>query len=243
MGQVLIFNYGLLAGLATTLGALLFLVIGQPDRKAVAFSLGLAAGVMLAVVVIDLFPSAWRQTGGGLKSSLGFAGGWIMIWWADRLLGALEAPKEDKTISFRRLGILTALGIAFHDLPEGMAIALGYETAERLGSIVAVAIGIHNIPEGIATAAPLRAAGVSPTKILGLNLLLAMVTPLGTGLGTALVQFLPEFFAGMLGLASGTMIYLVVTALVPSSCRLHLPSAAAGTGLGIFIIYFLNLIA
>ncbi|MDH7479435.1 MAG: ZIP family metal transporter, partial [Syntrophomonadaceae bacterium] len=154
---MLIFSYGLLAGLATTMGALLFLIIGPPVRKAVAFALGLAAGVMLAVVVIDLFPSAWGQPGGGLKSTLGFAGGWLMIWWADCLLETREAPESDNASFFRRLGILTALGIAFHDLPEGMAIALGYEAAEQLGPIIAVAIGLHNIPEGIATAAPLRA--------------------------------------------------------------------------------------
>ncbi len=62
------------------------------------------------------------------------------------------------------MGYLIAIGIALHDLPEGIAIAVGYAAQENLGLIIALAIGLHNIPEGMATAAPLLMGGLTPQK-------------------------------------------------------------------------------
>lgn len=237
--MAIIFSYGIAAGLATTLGSLLFLFIGFPGRRVIAFALGLASGVMLAVVGLDLIPSA-LSCGGWVMTAVGFGCGWMLIRLADQLLGTIEKGDYHTPSAYRRLGILTAMGIALHDLPEGMAIALGYAAAERLGPIIAVAIGLHNIPEGIATTAPLRAARLSVGKILLTNLLLALVTPIGTAMGLFLAHTLPSYFEWMLGLASGTMIYLVATALGPSAYRLHFYSALCGTCLGIIMISIFN---
>jgi ZIP family zinc transporter len=233
-----IFSYGILAGLATTLGSLLFIVFGPPGRKSIGFALGLAGGVMIAVVVIDLIPTSLGH--GGWASCLpGFAGGWVLIKLADAGLDKPENALDPRAL-FRKLGMLTALGIALHDLPEGMAIALGYSATERLGPIIALAIGIHNIPEGIAITAPFRAAGASAVKILFLNLVVALVTPSGTLLGLLLADRVPGCLSIMLGLASGTMTYLAASVLAPSAFRANLRWAVTGVVAGVLLIAAVN---
>jgi ZIP family zinc transporter len=109
------------------------------------------------------------------------------------------------------------LGIAMHDLPEGMAIALGSEMKARTGMVIALGIGIHNIPEGMAIAAPLLMAGIKQLRVLGQILLVGLITPLGTVIGLLAVAFLPNLLPLLLGLASGIMIYLVLFQLWPQA--------------------------
>ena len=47
-----------LAGLSTTIGALLAFVIRRPRRFFLPFSLGLSGGVMLYVSFVEMFPDA-----------------------------------------------------------------------------------------------------------------------------------------------------------------------------------------
>ncbi|HBI27249.1 MAG TPA: ZIP family metal transporter, partial [Peptococcaceae bacterium] len=65
---------GLLAGLATALGCLIVILARPPGRRALAVTLGGAAGVMLAVVLLDLIPAA-LNTGTPLETILGIAAG------------------------------------------------------------------------------------------------------------------------------------------------------------------------
>ncbi len=60
----------LLAGMATAFGCLIVLTTGTPGRRALAALLGGAAGVMLAVVLLDLLPAALR-TGSPLELGWG----------------------------------------------------------------------------------------------------------------------------------------------------------------------------
>ncbi len=78
-----------------------------------------------------------------------------------------ENPEKLKLQSpLMRTGFLIFLGIALHNLPEGLAIGAGFESSPEAGIYIAMAIGLHNIPEGLAIAGPLKSAGASNLKIL-----------------------------------------------------------------------------
>ena len=55
-----------------------------------------------------------------------------------------------------RLGILMAVAMTLHNIPEGFAVA--FSSFTEIGPIMAIAIGLHNVPEGIIVAAPVYAA-------------------------------------------------------------------------------------
>jgi ZIP family zinc transporter len=61
-------------------------------------------------------------------------------------------------------GLITALGIALHNFPEGVAVFLASLKSPSIGVSLAVAIALHNIPEGVAVALPVYFATGSRTR-------------------------------------------------------------------------------
>ena len=220
-----------MAGLGTVIGALLVFVKRDWNSRSLAFYLGLASGVMVAVVVFDLLPSAlvfasfYKVLSGGLLG--------ILIMLAVDLGLTLGNSKSQTLLG---LGYFIMLGIAVHDLPEGMAIAMGSGMKVRTGVVIAMGIGIHNIPEGMAIAAPLLMAGMKRWIIFMQMLLIALITPLGTILGEYLLHVLPAFLPLLLGMASGIMTYLVIFHLWPQARLKDLSSCRWGFYLGLLII-------
>lgn len=220
-----------MAGLCTALGALCLFFRKHWSSRDLAFFLGLAGGVMVAVVLFDMMPSALLFSGRAL-AWLGFALGMLLM----AIAGVYLFQPASAAGNLLKLGYLIMLGIALHDLPEGMAIAFGDALKARTGMVIALGIGIHNIPEGMAIAAPLIMGGMSRGSIFLRTLLVGLITPLGTILGQYMVFYLPAFLPLMLGLASGIMMYLVLFQLMPQARQHDRSSRWKGFWLGMLII-------
>lgn len=206
-----------LAGLATAFGSLLVLFGKRPGPRTLAVLLGGAAGVMLAVVLLDLIPAALR-TGNGYQATSGFVAGSCFLWCLELLISRKRSriPLNSK-IFYRRMGYLMATGIAMHDLPEGIAIAGAYTAGGSLGPLLAISIAIHNIPEGIATTAPLQMGGLRKRWAFFINLFVSLFTPAGTLLGLFIIHLSPQHLSFLLSLAAGAMTYLIKCELIPTA--------------------------
>ncbi|MDD3890297.1 MAG: ZIP family metal transporter, partial [Syntrophomonadaceae bacterium] len=122
---------GLGAGICTAVGAaLLFVKRNWSDRSLAGF-LGLASGVMIAVVIFDMLPSALISGAGSA-----FAGALVGIAIMGLFNLLIFQHKGNLENTLVGLGYLIMLGIALHDLPEGMAIALGDEMKARTGMVI-----------------------------------------------------------------------------------------------------------
>jgi len=226
----------LLAGLCTLLGAAFALLIGRPGNKTLAAFLGLAAGVMAGVVVWALIPAALTQ-GRGETVVLGFAAGVAVVALLDQQISRIFGPAQH---GFLKTGILVALGIALHDLPEGMAVAAGFVSDTNRGLLMALTIGLHNLPEGIAIAVPLRAAEVSPARVILLNGLVSLITPVGTLAGLALARsgLLP--ISILSAAAAGAMSYIVILELLPRALQESVRFSTGGIITGLLIVIILS---
>jgi len=153
-----------LAGLSTGIGGAIAYFIKKPKMIYLSLSLGFSAGVMIYISFMELLPKSIEAVG-KLGGIVVFFAGIIVIALIDMSIPEVKNPHHlkissdfngtqiDKTIM--RTGIFTALAIAIHNFPEGLA-TLGASIANlKLGVVIALAIAIHNIPEGIATALPL----------------------------------------------------------------------------------------
>jgi len=241
MGTILWFS--LIAGLATCLGGFCIIALSKPGERFLAATLGCAAGIMLGVAVLDLAPSAWHY-GTPLKFAFGIVGGILLLKLLDRVLSQMTlgvSHSRDRR-HLLNMGYLIAIGIALHDLPEGMAIAVGYEAAGRLGFLITLAIGLHNIPEGMAIAVPLRMAGTSRILILFITGMASIFTPVGTIIGFILVSFSRNFISLLLAAAAGAMLYIVFWEIIPESRRRHPNYAKLGIVLGFLVIIIVSLI-
>ncbi len=123
-------------------------------------------------------------------------------------------------------GVIMALVIALHNLPEGIVIGAGYaadSTKEAVvdilgpGLIMAIVIGLHNIPEGMAVSVPLISGGMKKPKAVFLTALSGAPTIIGAMIGYGVGLISPEMLSIALSLASGAMLYVVFGELLPES--------------------------
>ena len=233
--------WGFAAGLAGTgTGALLGGVLGRRLSRSLAFLLSMAAGVMLVVVFLDLLPEALED--GGLWAGMtGLAMGMLIMLFLERRLPHLH-PQDPAaaTSPYVRMGVLLALGIALHNLPEGVAVGAGFASSDQLGRNVALVIGIHNVPEGMAMAFPMIAGGLKMPRIFLAGLLAGAPVGIGAGVGYWFGSISEGFLAFALALAAGAMLYITCCEMLPAARECsedssHVYGLLVGVGLGLLL--------
>ncbi|MCL6449840.1 MAG: ZIP family metal transporter [Acetobacteraceae bacterium] len=251
---------GLIAGVGGTgLGGVLALVFRRPGPSAVSVLLGLAAGVMLALTGFSLMPESF-EAAGLVPGMAGFVLGVGLLFLADLYLPhfhfhspgrpdpgrgqfLLHASEGSEAVApgFVRAGILVGLGVAMHNLPEGVAIGAGYAHRELVGAGLAFAIALHNVPEGLAMALPMLAGGLGAGRIAAACALAGLPQALGALGGASLAAVSPLFLALSLGTAAGAMLYVTADELIPAASRLSRGhSATVGLVLGMVVGVFLS---
>ncbi|HMB00087.1 MAG TPA: zinc transporter ZupT, partial [Spirochaetota bacterium] len=118
-----------------------------------------------------------------------------------------------------RIGIFTALAIAIHNFPEGLATFLSALQDPHLGIAIAVAIAIHNIPEGVAVSVPIYYATGSRKKAFVYSFLSGLAEPLGAIIGyVILYNYLNKFVFGFVfASVAGIMVYISLDELLPAA--------------------------
>ena len=125
----------------------------------------------------------------------------------------------DERSMLLRTGMLIALGIGIHNLPEGMATFAGAIKSRGLGLAIAGAIALHNIPEGLAVALPVFCATGSRRRAIFWAALSGAAEFAGALLAAAvLLPFLtPAFLAITLAAVAGLMVFISFDELIPGS--------------------------
>lgn len=241
--------FSTIAGASTAIGAIILMITGSPGKKLIAALLGFAAGVMVSVSVFELMPTS-LEMGSLLVLLVGFLLGCGLMFSLDLLVPHAHLSQEDclecenverlkTTNQALRTGYLIFLGIALHNVPEGLAIGAGLKSSPALGLSIALAIGMHNVPEGLAVAGPLKAGGMGNMKVLLFTLAAGLMTPIGTLIGLAIFSISPAVISGSLSFAAGAMMYIVNDELIPQANSQHNHSANLGFILGLLIAYAL----
>jgi ZIP family zinc transporter len=134
-----------------------------------------------------------------------------------------EAQRNRK---LTRMGLFTALAIAIHNFPEGLATFLAALHDPKLGLAIAVAIALHNIPEGISVSVPIYYATGKRRLAFAYSLLSGMAEPVGAAIGyLGLRLFLgdetgaipPEVMGILFAGVAGIMVYISLDELLPTS--------------------------
>ena len=209
------------------------------NPRFLAAALGFSAGVMIYVAMIEIFvkarealESALGPTKGYWMTSIAFFSGIALIAIIDKLIPEYENPHEMKGVPgdlkpvkvgddarLMRMGFFSALAIAIHNFPEGLATFMAGLSDPSLGISIAVAIAIHNIPEGVAVAAPIYYATKSRKKAFWLSLLSGLAEPVGAVIGYFLLRawFNDITFGFVFASVAGIMVYISLDELLPTA--------------------------
>lgn len=235
--------FGLFSGLiGTGFGGLSAFLVKNTSNRFMSSILEFSAGLMTAVVCFELLPEAFNL-GGTLYTFTGILSGIMIVVLIENVLKHSDLFGSGSGSGLRKTGVLMAIAIALHNLPEGFAVGSGFEVSSTLGFTITAAIIIHDIPEGIAMAVPMRAGGFSRIKAFLYTLLSGVPMGVGALLGAALGKISDLLTAACLGFAGGAMLYIIFGELLPESKRLYfgrLSSLANVLGILCGIIVSLN---
>lgn len=238
----------LLAGLSTGIGSLIAFFAKKTNKKFLSVSLGFSAGVMIYVSMIEIYSKAQEalvadlgEKPGAWMTAVAFFGGIFLIAIIDKLIPSAENPHEPKNVladcescgdcdvcvkerkkeqnKLMRMGLLTALAIAIHNFPEGMATFVSAFQDPGVAIPIVAAIAIHNIPEGIAVSVPIYQATGSKSKAFLYSFVSGLAEPIGALIGwLVLIPIMSDMVYGIIFAAvAGIMVFISVDELLPAS--------------------------
>jgi zinc transporter, ZIP family len=231
-----------LAGLSTGIGGLVAFIKYARKERFLAFSLGLSAGAMIYISFVELIVGSLDD----LKESndadvaymhfaLLFLGGLLASGLISKVIGSMmedvgifqskpenqglgtEEVKKKKKLY--RTGVVTAVALAIHNLPEGLITFLTSMQDIQLGIGIAAAIAIHNIPEGLAVAIPIYRATHSKTTAFFITMLSGLSEPFGAAIAYFVFfrQVDQDYLVFVTILVSSVMVYVAFFELIPAA--------------------------
>ncbi len=225
------------AGLSTGIGSALAFFTKKTNKSFLSSAMGFSAGVMIYVAFVEILAKAKESfLSSGYSESVStwymmasFFGGILIIAIIDKLIPSYENPHEPKKVEsldkpveenkLYRMGLFTALAIAIHNFPEGLATFTAALTDPTIGISIAIAVAIHNIPEGIAVSVPVYFSTGSKQKAFWLSFASGLAEPVGAVVGyIVLAPFFNDITFGILfGIVSGIMVFISLDELLPTA--------------------------
>jgi ZIP family zinc transporter len=230
------------AGLSTGIGSAIALLARRTNAKLLSVSLGFSAGVMIYISFVEILAEAenifctrFGEFSGSIYTAIAFFGGIFLIAIIDKFIPSFENPHEVRSVEdmsqkitkknnrLYRTGIFTALVVAIHNFPEGIATFMTALHDPSIGIAIAIAIAIHNIPEGIAVSVPIYYATGNRRKAFWYSFLSGLAEPAGAILAyLILFQFIESgdsevFFASIMAAVAGIMVFISLDELLPSA--------------------------
>ena len=155
-----------------------------------------------------------------------------------------DRGKEGPETSRLRAVWLFILAITLHNMPEGLAVGVGFGSGNLEDAIpLMLAIGIQNIPEGLAVAVAALNAGMGTYFYAGLVGIRAGLVEIPlTLLGALAVQIARPLLPYAMGFAAGAMLFVISDEIIPEthgggSERL----ATIGTMIGVMLMLYLDI--
>jgi ZIP family zinc transporter len=256
---------GLVIAALNLLGASLVLVWRDPSERALDGALGFAAGVMLAAAFTSLIVPGIEvySDGNPVPVLVGVTLGALFLDRSDvvvphahylltgrRREDAAKAGSPDDGIDEDALAgvVLFVLAITLHNVPEGLAVGVGFGAAATdpaaLGGALSLmlAIGVQNVPEGLAVSVAAMNAGLDRRLYAVFAGLRSGVVELPLAiLGAVAVTAVRPLLPYAMGFAAGAMLFVISDEIVPEThLRGHERVATLGLMAGTVVMLYLD---
>jgi ZIP family zinc transporter/zinc and cadmium transporter len=131
-------------------------------------------------------------------------------------------------------------GLFFHSLVDGVIIGVGFQIDPKLGLITALGVISHELPEGVTTFS-LLISSIKRKTALRLSMAVALATPLGALISLTFIGSLSKEVIGLLlAVAGGSFLYIGASDLIPETHEEKGFVNAGFLLLGVVILYSLS---
>ncbi|MFE1752765.1 ZIP family metal transporter [Streptomyces anandii] len=189
--------------------------------------LGLAGGLMLGVVGLDLLPEALhaasREVFGVPAALLLFVAGFLLAHLVERLLAARQAAHgggEHDRHRAPEVGLTAAAAMVGHSAMDGVAIGAAFQVGGGMGAAVALAVIAHDFADGFNTFTITSLYGNARRKAVAMLVADALAPVVGAA-STAFIAIPEWFLGGYLGLFAGVLLYLAAAEILPEAHHEH----------------------
>ncbi|NVI80801.1 ZIP family metal transporter [Janthinobacterium sp. BJB401] len=219
---------GAMAAGATALGTVPVLLSHKFSQRSYDCFLGFGAGVMLAATAFSLVLPALAVTRQRVATPMhasllvAFAMGLGMLLIVALNLVVRERVRHGAPVaasSLKRAWIFV-FAVTLHNLPEGLAIGVGYAgVALERANALAAGIAIQDVPEGLVVALALRSVGYSRRLSVAMGAASGLVEPVAALAGLALIGLSSALLPWGLAAAAGAMLFVIVHDAIPEAQR------------------------
>jgi zinc and cadmium transporter len=201
--------FGIAAASANVLGAIAVASRATWSVRALDAMLSFAAGFLIAVSVVDLFPHSIAVAGS--IAPLIVLAAYVLVHLTQHTIGRhFHFGEETHSVS-ELVSVSALIGLLMHTFVDGVAVASGLRVSNSLGALVFVAVFLHKFPEGLAISSLFLAAGASRSRAVLAATALGATTIIGVVL-TDHVAFLQTYG---LAISAGVTLYVGASNLVP----------------------------
>jgi ZIP family zinc transporter/zinc and cadmium transporter len=201
--------YAAAAAGANVLGAITVISRARWSMRALDLILSLAAGFLISIVVLDLFPDAIAR--GGERAAFVALAAYLLVHLSQHTLGRHFHFGEETHEVTEVVSVSALIGLLLHTFGDGVAVASSLRVSSSLGALVFVAVLLHKFPEGLAISSLFLAAGAGR----GRALLAAAALGAATILGVILTEQFGALQTNGLAIAAGVTLYVGASNLVP----------------------------
>ncbi|WP_330457043.1 ZIP family metal transporter [Streptomyces sp. NBC_00820] len=188
--------------------------------------LGLAGGLMLGVVGLDLLPEALRAAGNEIfgvpAALLLFVAGFLLAHLVERTLAARQAAHGGDEHNHRapEVGLTAAAAMVGHSAMDGVAIGAAFQVGGGMGTSVALAVIAHDFADGFNTFTITSLYGNARRRAVAM-LLADAFAPVVGALSTIFFHIPEALLGGYLGLFGGVLLYLAAAEILPEAHHEH----------------------
>jgi zinc and cadmium transporter len=201
--------YAVAAAGANLLGAVAVTWRSRWSTRALDAMLAFAAGFMISVSLLDLFPEAIAR--GGHGAAVVALGAYVAVHITQHVIGTHFHFGEETHHVSEAVSVAALVGLLLHTFVDGVAVASGLGVGGAVGALVFVAVILHKVPEGLAISSLFLAAGQGRARAL----LAAAALGAATIAGVAMTDRVPVLREHGLALAAGVTLYVGMSNLVP----------------------------
>ncbi len=213
-----------LAAIGFSGASLMALLGGDVSARGRSYSAAFAAGILLALVFVDLFPEGLELA--GEPAIAGFVGGFALLFLTEAFTRAHTHHSPEEHVHKHALGPFV-LGLVIHNFADGFVLGVGAKASAVTSWLVGLGILVHQVPVGISLAAVLVSAQATGVQVVRTALLLGLAIPLAAGVTTVLPLGSDKALGTLTGVAGGVLAYIAATHLLPEAQAEH-PSKVTG---------------